>query len=138
MTDVLAPTLRRVRLADLSAQERRALIDRASTATPEIRARARAIVEEVRAGGDAALRAANARFGGGLTEPADAPALTVPASRLREARDRLPRDLRAGLERMASNIERFHAVQVPPAEQWLEVEPGIRWVPVSSTASRVS
>ena len=34
-------------------------------------------------------------------EPADAPALTVPAARLRDARDRLPRDLRAGLERMA-------------------------------------
>ena len=26
---------------------------------------------------------------------------------------------------MAANIERFHAVQVPPAEQWVEVEPGI-------------
>jgi histidinol dehydrogenase len=26
---------------------------------------------------------------------------------------------------MAENIERFHAVQVPPAEQWVEVEPGV-------------
>jgi histidinol dehydrogenase len=126
MTDVLAPALRRVRLADLSATDRRALTDRAAAATPEIRSRARAIVEEVRVGGDAALRAANARFGGGLTEPAEAPALTVPAARLREARDRLPRELRAGLERMAANIERFHAAQVPPSEQWVEVEAGVR------------
>jgi histidinol dehydrogenase len=125
MTDVLAPTLRRVRLADLGADARRGLTERATTATPEIRARARSIVEEVRDGGDAALRAANARFGGGLREPAAAPALTVPAARLREARDRLPRDLRAGFERMAANIERFHAAQVPPPEQWVDVEPGI-------------
>jgi histidinol dehydrogenase len=138
MTDVLAPALRRVRLADLSSAERRALSDRSITATPEIRARARAIVEEVRDGGDAALRAANARFGGGLTEPAGAPALTVPASRLREARDRLPRDLRAGLERMAANIERFHAAQVPPAEQWVEVEPGIRVGRVWRSLDRVA
>ena len=80
---------------------------------------------QVRDGGDAALRDANARFGGGLREPVDAPACTVPRAELRAARDRLPRDLRAGLERMAANIERFHAVQVPPAEQWVEVEPGI-------------
>jgi len=117
--------LRRVCLADLTRAERRAITGRSSTATPDIRAAARAIVEAVRDGGDAALRAANARYGGGLTEPADAPALAVPAAELRAARDRLPRDLRAGLERMAANIERFHAVQVPPTEQWVEVEPGI-------------
>ncbi len=126
MSEVLLPTLRRVRLADLSADERRALTDRTTTATPEVRASARAIVDEVRDGGDAALRTANARFGGGLTEPPRAPALTVPASRLRDARDKLPRDLRAGLERMAANIERFHAAQVPPPEQWVDVEPGVR------------
>jgi histidinol dehydrogenase len=126
MTDLLLPTLRRLRLSELSHDERRRLTDRATTATPEVRARARAIVEEVRSGGDEALRAANTRFGGGLLDPADAPALTVPPARLREARDRLPRDLRAGLERMAANIERFHAVQVPPPEQWVEVEPGVR------------
>ncbi len=118
--------LRRVRLADLSVADRRALTDRASTATPAVREGARRIVEDVRARGDAALREANARFGGGLHEPAGVPELRVPPERLREARDRLPANLRAGLERMATNIERFHAIQVPPAEQWVEVEPGIR------------
>ena len=125
MTAPVAPRLRRLRLADLDEPQRRALTDRASTATPDIRARARAIVEAVRDGGDAALRDANARFGGGLTEPADQPALAVDPADLRAARDRLPRDLRAGLERMAANIERFHAVEVPPPEQWVTVEPGI-------------
>jgi histidinol dehydrogenase len=118
-------TLRRARLADLDRAQRHALVERAASVTPDIRTQARAIVEAVRDGGDAALREANARFGGGLTEPAHAPALAIPPADLRAARDRLPRDLRAGLERMAANIERFHAVQVPPAEQWVEVEPGI-------------
>jgi histidinol dehydrogenase len=125
MTDALRVSLRRVRLSDLSVTERLALTERASTATPDIRTRARAIVESVRDGGDAALRAANVRYGGGLLEPIGEPALRVPSERLREARDRLPRQLREGLEQMAEHIERFHRVEVPPAEQWVTVAPGI-------------
>ena len=125
MTDAATTILRRVRLADLSTGQRRSLTERATTATPEIRQRARGIVEAVRDGGDAALRLANARFGGGLTEPAEAPALGIATSELRAARDRLPRELRDALEHMAANIERFHRVEVPPAEQWVTVEPGI-------------
>ena len=125
MTDTSAPTLRRLRLADATEAERRALTDRASTATPDIRAKARAIVDSIRAGGDAALRDANRRFGGGLTEPASAPALRVPRAELEAARDALPDDLRAGLEQMARNIEAFHAIEVPPPAQWVETEPGV-------------
>jgi histidinol dehydrogenase len=125
MTDTTAPVLRRLRLADASRAQRRALTDRASTATPDIRARARVIVDSVREGGDAALRAANAAYGGGLLEPVEAPALQVPPHELRAARDRLPAELRAGLEQMARNIETFHALEVPPAEQWVETEPGV-------------
>jgi len=125
MTTADIPRLRRVRLADLTDAERNELTSRASTATPEVRDGARAIVDAVRGGGDAELRRLNARFGGGLAEPAEAPLLRLPASRLREARDRLSPELRAGLERMATNIERFHSIQVPPSEQWVEVEPGI-------------
>jgi histidinol dehydrogenase len=125
MTEALTTTLRRVRLADLSADLRRGLTERATTAAPEIRGRARRIVEAVRDGGDTALREANVRYGGGLTEPAGEPALGVPARELRAARDVLPRELRSALEHMAANIERFHSVQVPPAEQWVTVEPGI-------------
>ena len=126
MTGPSAPRLRRFRLADATDAERRVLTERTSTATPEVRARARDIVDAVRQGGDAALRDANARFGGGLTEPAEAPALRVPTAELRAARDALPTELRDGLEQMAANIETFHAVETPPAEQWVEVEPGVR------------
>ena len=121
MTDQVIPALRRLRLADASEAERRALTDRASTATPDIRAKARAIVDGVREGGDAALREANARFGGGLVEPAESPPLRVPAQDLRAARDLLPTELREGLEQMARNIESFHAAEVPPPEQWVEL-----------------
>ena len=118
-------TLTRIRLAELNVSQRRALTERSSTATPDIRERARRIVAAVRDGGDAALREANARYGGGLREPADAPSLSLPRADLRAARDRLPRELRAALEHMAANIGRFHALQVPPAAQWVTVEPGI-------------
>lgn len=118
--------LRRVRLGALSDAERQAIMTRATTATPELRERVRAIVAAVRDGGDAALRDAGERFGGGLPQAPGAPyALGIPPADLRAARDRLPRDLRRGLEEMVRNIERFHAVQVPPAEQWVEVRPGV-------------
>ena len=49
----------------------------------------------------------------------------MPPEDLRAARDGLPAELRAGLEQMARNIESFHAIEVPPAEQWVETEPGV-------------
>ncbi len=128
MTPAPVPArLRRARLGTLSEAERRAIVRRASTATPELRERVRAIIDAVRDGGDAALRDLNARLGGGLPSVDGAPArLRVPREELLAARDALPRDLRRGLETMAANIGRFHAVQVPPAEQWVDVAPGIR------------
>lgn len=126
MSLTILTRMRRVRLADLSPAELRAILTRATTTTPELRERVRAILESVRTGGDAALRDAGERFGGGLPATDGQPArLSIPASELRDARDRLPRDLRRGLDEMARNIERFHAVQVPPAEQWVEVRPGV-------------
>jgi len=43
----VTPHLRRVRLASLDARERQAIIGRATTATPELRERVRATIEEV-------------------------------------------------------------------------------------------
>lgn len=124
---LVAPRLRRVRLADLSPAERQAIVRRASTVTPELRDRVRVIIEQVRTGGDTALRDINARHGGGLAS-ADGRAarLRIAHDELVAARDALPRDLRRALDAMAAHIERFHAVQVPPAEQWVDVAPGIR------------
>ncbi|HVQ22280.1 MAG TPA: histidinol dehydrogenase, partial [Candidatus Saccharimonadia bacterium] len=126
MSLLVVPRLRRVRLVDLSPTELREILSRATTATPELRERVRDIIAAIRTGGDAALRDAGERFGGGLPAvDGAAPRLSIPAAELRDARDRLPRDLRRGLDEMARNIERFHAVQVPPPEQWVEVRPGI-------------
>ena len=113
VTDLVAPRLRRVRLAELSADERRAIVQRASTATPDLRDRVRAIVDRVRVGGDAAVHELGRMYGGGL--PWDdwrPPSLLIPRAELIAARDALPRDLRAGLEAMAVNIERFHALSL--------------------------
>jgi histidinol dehydrogenase len=142
MIDATGVRLRRVRLPELTAAERRAIVERTATTPPELRERVRAIVEQVRTGGDAALRELNGRFGGGLPAPdgGDAP-LSIERVDLVRARDALPRDLRRGLEHMARNIERFHAVQVPPAEQWVDVAPGIRvgraWRPIQRVAAYV-
>jgi histidinol dehydrogenase len=126
MSLLVVPRLRRVRLVDLSPTELREILTRATTATPELRERVRDIIATIRTGGDAALRDAGERFGGSLPAvDGAAPRLSISAGELRDARDRLPRDLRRGLDEMARNIERFHAVQVPPAEQWVEVRPGI-------------
>jgi len=126
MSLLVVPRLRRVRLVDLSPTELREILTRATTATPELRERVRDIIAAIRTGGDAALRDAGVRFGGGLPAVDDAtPRLSIPAAELRDARDRLPRDLRRGLDEMGRNIERFHAIQVPPSEQWVEVRPGI-------------
>lgn len=123
----VAPRLRRVRLAALGPAERQAIVRRAATSRPDLRERVRDIIEQVRDGGDEALRDLNARFGGGLPAADGQPArLRIPAEELAAARDALPGDLRGGLEAMAANIERFHAAQVPEPEQWVEVAPGIR------------
>ena len=120
--------LRRVRLADLTHQ-RATRPDRAGVHgdAGDPRARRGPIVEAVRDGGDAALREANARYGGGLAGTCRRPgAAAFRRSELREARDRLPRELRRALEHMAANIERFHRVEVPARRAvGRRVEPGI-------------
>jgi histidinol dehydrogenase len=127
ITELVAPRLQRIRLEALSAEDRRAIVRRASTATPDLRERVRIILEQVRTGGDTAVRELNRLYGGGLgPEGSRPPSLRVPRTELIAARDALPSGLRAGLEAMAANIERFHALQVPPPEQWIEVVPGVR------------
>jgi len=127
MIEAATVGLRRVRLTDLTPDERKAIVRRATTTSPELRDCVRAIVEQVRAGGDEALRELNARLGGGLRPAGGAPALIgIERQDLLAARDALPRDLRRALEHMAVNIERFHATQRPPTEEWVDVAPGIR------------
>jgi histidinol dehydrogenase len=134
--------LRRVRLADLSPADRRALTQRGATAAADVRASARRIVAAIREGGDEALREANGRYGGGLAPRGDEPAsLSVDPAELARARDALPAGLRRALEQMVAHLERFHAVQRPPPAQWVDVAPGIRvgrlWRPLDRVAAYV-
>ncbi len=134
--------LRRVRLRDLSAKERARLLARGGRVNEETRAQAREVVRAVRDGGDEAVRKANERFGGGLpARGAEVSPLRLPPGELKAARDRLPKALRAGLEQMMANIERFHADQLPEAERWVEVATGIEvgrlWRPLDRVGAYV-
>lgn len=107
----------------------RRLVRRGAVPDPAVREQAGAIVADVRERGDAALRAANERFGGGLT---DGRLLAEPAD-LRAARDGLPRDVRRGLETMIEHVARFAAAQRPVTSR-TTIVPGIelerRWAPL--------
>ncbi|MBI4637436.1 MAG: histidinol dehydrogenase [Candidatus Rokubacteria bacterium] len=78
---------------------------------PEIRESVDAIVEAVRARGDAALLEYTARFDG--FAPVSAAALGIPPDELEAAERSLPVDVRAALHYAAERIERYHAAAVP-------------------------
>src|SRR5439155_5655362 len=115
---------------------RDALIRRGALPDPEVRAAARAILAEVRAGGDAAVRAVNGRVGGGLADGR----LVLEPDELRAARDRLAGPLRAALESMIANIRRFAETQ-RPASTRIVVARGIeierRWQPLDRVGAYV-
>jgi histidinol dehydrogenase len=127
-------TLRRLdlsRAADPAvAEEILALFRRGAVPDRRVREGARAILDEVKAGGDAAVRGANARFGGGRADGT----LLVTRAEMEAARDALPPRIRAGLEQMIANIRRFAETQLPQTRTTVIV-PGVeierRWVPLS-------
>jgi histidinol dehydrogenase len=135
-----AVRLRRLVLADASdpavAAARDALLRRGAVPDPAVRDEARRILAEVREGGDAAVRAANDRYGGGLGDGR----LVVERRELLQARDRLQSAIRAGLETMIANVERFAETQ-RPATSRTEIGPGIeierRWTPVDRVGAYV-
>jgi histidinol dehydrogenase len=133
-----AGDLVRLRRLDLSAvgrdpastQDHATLIRRGAVPDPAVREGARAILEEVRARGAAAVRDANTRFGGGRPDGV----LTLPASTLQEAADRLDAAIRRALEQAIDNVRRFAATQ-RPASTRTPILPGVeierRWAPVA-------
>lgn len=100
-----SPLLPIVRYAE-RAERLAAILDRAATFDAEVEAAARAVLEEVRVGGDAALLACSERFDG--VRP---PALRIPPGALGAALAALDPELRAILEEAAANIRRFHERQ---------------------------
>ena len=128
-------SLRRLELARAAtdpsvAAEIRALVRRGVVPDQRVREGARVILAQVKAGGDAAVRDANARFGGARSDGS----LLVTRSEMEDASDALPPRIRAGLEQMIANIRRFAETELPQTRTTVIV-PGVeierRWAPLA-------
>lgn len=116
-------------LAAATADDIEALVRRSAVPDPAIRRAAADIVDEVRRGGDTALRAASERFGGS----AAGGTLRVPGSTLAQALQDAPAELLAAIETATANIRTAHRPQLP-VDAPLQVMPGVqvdrRWQPL--------
>jgi histidinol dehydrogenase len=129
-------TLRRLELARVAsdpavAAEVRGLFRRGAVPDARVREGARGILASIKAGGDAAVREANGRFGGGRAGGS----LLVSRAEMESSRDALSPRIRAGLEQMIVNIRRFAETELPQTRT-TTIVPGVeierRWVPLAS------
>jgi histidinol dehydrogenase len=111
------------------AAEVAALLRRGAVPNQLVRQSVREILAGIKAGGDAAVRDANRRHGGGRVDGA----LLVTRAEIEAARDALPPRIRAGLEEMIRNIRRFAETELPETRT-TTIVPGVeierRWVPL--------
>jgi histidinol dehydrogenase len=116
--------------------DRAALIRRGAVPDAAVRDGARATLAEVRRDGDAAVRAANERFGGGRPDGR----LLLERSDLIAARDALERPVRRALDQAIDHVRRFAEPQLPISTR-IHVAPGIdlerRWSPLASVGCYV-
>jgi len=122
---------------DLDAiRERDALVHRGAVPDQALRAAVRTTLAEVRSDGDDAVRAANARVGGGRADGR----LVVAADELRDACDRLDPIVRRALDQAIHHVRRFAETQ-RPASTRTTISPGIdierRWAPIASVGCYV-
>lgn len=116
-----APTLAiEARIADLTAAQRRLLLERRVADEGQVEDATRALLAEVRTRGDDALFDFARRFDGVEVE-----ALEVPRERWGQAVESLDGEVIAALTRAARNIETFHRAQLP-SDVEVEVEPGVK------------
>jgi histidinol dehydrogenase len=106
------------RLRDLSTMNRRALVDRTTSADPVVRERAASIIADVRARGDAALVEMALRYDGATLD-----SLEISHRWCRAALDALEAPVRRAMDRAAANIDRAHRATLPSATE-CETEPG--------------
>jgi histidinol dehydrogenase len=116
--------------------ERTALIRRGAVPDAAVRDGARATLAEVRRDGDAAVRAANERYGGGRPDGR----LLLERSDLIAARDALERPVRRALDQAIDHVRRFAEPQLPISTR-THIAPGIdlerRWSPLASVGCYV-
>lgn len=107
------------RVAEMSDDLRRRLLERTTSSDDVVRGRVAGIIGRVRRDGDEALRAMALEFDGVSIEE-----LEVPRARWMRALDGLDASLRRAMERAARNIETAHAAFRPLSTE-IETEPGI-------------
>jgi histidinol dehydrogenase len=126
-------TTRILDLNRLDEGEVRSLLDRKIWDEPEVVEQARAIVDEVRDGGDLAIARLVARFDGVELKPER---FRVSKEEIEDAASGLDPTLRLAIDSAIENIWRFHDTQRPSGNRMMEVEPGIwcgeRTTPIES------
>jgi len=95
------------KLSDLSESRKREILSRGDVDLSDAMTKARAIIEDVRTGGDAALRVFADKFDGLKGGP-----LIVPLNEIQEASARVPKKVMDALEVSKRRIEAFHSKQV--------------------------
>ncbi len=122
-------TIRRIDLSTTTRDALAAVLRRSAVPDPRVRAGAAAIVDEVRSGGDVALRRASDRFGGGLP---DGP-LRLPRERIEEAAASVDPATIDALRAAAATIRAVHEPQ-RPVDHSVEAVPGVtvtrQWSPL--------
>ncbi|MEN0039913.1 MAG: histidinol dehydrogenase [Pseudomonadota bacterium] len=123
-------------LSSMSAVERAELLLRAENDLQPLMGKIAPIIEAVRSEGDEALARFGREFDGAEGLTADTIAATD--SDFDEAYATLDPEMIDVLRYSADNIRRFHEVQVPQEEWWMEIRPGAhvgeRWSPIDSVA----
>ncbi len=119
-----------------AVRDRDALVRRGAVPEPAVRDGARATLADVRARGDAAVREANERVGGGRPDGR----LLLERADLSAARDALEPRVRRALDQAIDNVRRFAETQRPTSTR-TSILPGIeierRWTPLSSVGAYV-
>lgn len=116
-------------LAEIDDDDRNRLLTRSAVPDESVRIQAAAIVNQVRDGGDAALRLLNERYGGGSPSGA----LAVSEAEVADAYAQASPGLIAALESAAGAVRTVHEQQLPK-DQLIEPTPGVvvsrRWAPM--------
>lgn len=106
-------------LRDLTADDRRALLDRSTMFDSSVRDRTSEIIADVRARGDAALFALACELDGVSLRD-----IEVSVAQCQAALNRTPPELRRAMERSAANLATVARAHLPPDSE-CEPEPGI-------------
>ncbi len=118
--------VRRYALADMTAEERARLLRRSSADVfdDKLMASVSALVEDVRARGDAAVVEATARFDRITLTP---DRIRIPPAEIEAAPSRLAPELLAAIDEAIANVRRFNELIVARSSWRAELSPGV-WV----------